>query len=99
MPQVIGMHFVCRSKLNVRHLENGSFESGFWKVDPRHASNVRYVYLHETRAQTSYLQGEVVGCRTETYQGKRRFVFTIRPTEGSEVWVGKGTGEKGYAYQ
>lgn len=84
--------------MNVKRLDEGHFESGFWKVDGKHTTTVKRIYLHQSRSERSYLQGEVIGIRPVLYQGSQRFVFVIMEDSRSGDWEGNGTGEKGYGY-
>jgi hypothetical protein len=51
------LHFVCHDGLNVVDLDDGTFLTGWWAVDPRHIREGQLVALHENRATLSYRQG------------------------------------------
>jgi hypothetical protein len=109
---VLEFHFVCRKEQNVEPAPNGFLWTGTWwvsrKVAKEAAKFASYVALHEARAQPSYLQGEIRDIRVS--KRKKEYVegqpvkneigidFLIQPTEGSLVWSGDATGEKGYRW-
>lgn len=99
MPQVIGMHFVCKDDRNVTDHGDGTFDTGFWKVSTKHCDGVEYVALHESRDSLSYRQGRVISWRTTTYEGRTRVIFTVRSDQHRRTWSGGGSGEKGYAWR
>lgn len=93
------MHFVCRNSLNIEWNSDGTFSTKYWKVSQKNAQSVKSVFLHESKSDASYLQGEVIGFRKVQYLGVvNRFEFIIRPNDLQMEWEGNGTGEKGYAY-
>jgi hypothetical protein len=94
---VIGMHFVRRGDENVVDHGDGTFDTGFWKVDAPHCGRLRYVALHQAKAEGSYRQGTVLRWRWVPYEEHRRVVSTVRDDGRSRAWVGGGSGEKGYA--
>ncbi len=92
------MHFVCRDDLNVVDHGDGTFDTGFWAVSTRHCDTVELVALHAAKDQLSYRHGRVVGWRVVPYRGRGRVVFTVRQEGPPRRWVGRGSGEKGYAW-
>ena len=97
--KVVGMHFVCRGNKNVTDNGNGTFDTGFWFVNPKHRATVEYVALHDSKATTSYRQGRVISARDIPYEGKIRTIFTVRPEGGPRAWEGGGSGEKGFLWR
>lgn len=93
------MHFVCRDDMNVVDHGDGTFDTGSWKVSRTHCDTVEYVALHESRSRPSYRQGRVLRWRTITYEGRLRVIFTVRADVERRLWVGGGSGEKGYAWR
>ena len=98
MWRVIGMHFVCRDDLNITDHGDGTFETGFWAVALKHCETVAYVALHEAKDQLSYRHGRVIDWHTVEYEGRDRVVFVVQQEGPARAWVGKGSGEKGYAW-
>lgn len=96
---VVGAHFICRHDLNVKHVGDGIFETGVWVVSEKHLKTIRYIALHESKSQSSYRQGEVLGWHTVDHNGRKRIVFHVKEDRHSRSWVGEGTGEKGYAWE
>ena len=99
MSVVVGMHFVCRDDLNVTDHGDGTFDTGFWYVSRSHCPMVEYVALHQSKDRPSYRQGRVIRWRTTTYEGKARVIFTVREDGKPKRWVGRGSGERGYAWR
>jgi len=97
--RVVGVHFICRQDMNVRHLGDGTFETGVWVVSDKHLETIRYVALHEYRSKSSYRQGEVLGWHAVEYQGRKRIVFHVKEDRQPRSWIGGGNGEKGYAWE
>ena len=108
---VIGFHFVCENDRGVKVNPDGTFLTGTWVVDKRHAERAMklkgYVALHSTRASPSYRQGTIKAWRLvdrEKQYGDQPariasgIEFIVQPTAEPYVWVGDGTGEKGYAH-
>ena len=93
------MHFVCRDDLNVTENEDGTFETGFWKVSSKWAGTGLTIALHQDRQSPSYRQGQVLSVKSCIYNGHSRLIFVVRPSKESLPWTGKGTGEKGYRYE
>lgn len=98
MKRVVGMHFVCRNDLNVTDYGDGTFDTGFWKVSRAHCSMMEYVALHESRSTPSYRQGRVIRWKVVVRDEGPRIVFTVRQEGPPRQWVGRATGEKGYAW-
>lgn len=99
MKKVVGMHFVCRNDLNVTDHGDGTFDTGFWKVARIHCVDVEYVALHEAKSTPSYRQGQVINWRVVAMDGSPRIVFTVRQEGLPRQWIGKGSGEKGFAWR
>lgn len=97
--RVVGVHFICHQDMNVRHLGDGTFETGVWVVSDKHLETIRYVALHEFRSKTSYRQGEVLGWHAVDYQGRKRIVFHVKEDGIPRPWIGGGSSEKGYAWE
>jgi hypothetical protein len=108
---VVGFHFVCDRDKGVTQNPDGTFWSGTWVVDERHA--VRglelgaYVALHSSKVEVSYRQGIVRGWRKverearygdEPVKTERGIDFLLEPTNEPYDWIGSGAGEKGYAW-
>ncbi|MBS1705183.1 MAG: hypothetical protein JST40_04870 [Armatimonadetes bacterium] len=96
MARVNRIHFVCRNNLNVTELQNGEFESGFWKVSYDVANSVKEIYLHNSRSDISYRQGEILGFRLFEHDGSQRYIFRLRPLAEPRKWFGGGAQEKSY---
>lgn len=82
MPKkVIGIHPVCRNRLDVEDLENGYFRSGHWKIPESHARTAQYIALHESKNQPSYKQGII-----ETWERSKerhdRIIFYLCKSNG-----------------
>jgi hypothetical protein len=62
---VTGFHFVCERDKGVTTNSDGTFWTGTWVVDQRHAERApavnAYVALHATKSEPSYRQGVVRG--------------------------------------
>ena len=99
MPNVVGVHFVCDNDRNVTDHGDGTFDSGFWWVARKHRPTIEYLALHRSRSSESYRQGRVIGARDVEYDGKTRTIFTVQADGISRVWVGDGTGERGYRWR
>lgn len=97
--RVVGVHFICRQDMNVRHLGDGTFETGVWVVSEKHLKTVRYVALHESKSRSSYRQGEVLGWHAVDHHGRQRIVFHVKEDHHPRSWIGEGAGEKGYAWE
>ena len=97
--KVTRMHFVCRDSEHVKHLPDGRFETGFWKVAYESAKTVRVIALHDSREANSYLQGTVVDRRLVAYGDQQRYVFVVQAIDTPYRWTGNGTGEKGYHWE
>lgn len=109
---VVGFHFVCSNEQGVVRNNNGTAWSGTWVVDKEHAERAAkigsYIALHQTKAESSYLQGIIRDFRrserehsyTEGQETQTKFgidflfEFTDKPYE----WIGDSSGEKGYAW-
>jgi hypothetical protein len=103
---VTGYHFVCGGDRGVTLIGDDRFWSGSWVVDE---GNIRkslrygaYLALHETKADMSYRQGQIVDYRrsprdmvSKTEDG---IEFLVRQTDEPYAWVGAGSGEKGYRW-
>jgi hypothetical protein len=101
---VKGFHFVCEDDAGVTFNPDGTYWTGSWVVDARHAERGveigAYVALHADRATASYRQGTILGWRkVGRDRGKieNGIEFLIQPTNEPLQWVGRGAGEKGYA--
>jgi hypothetical protein len=104
---VAGYHFVCDRARGVEHLQNGVFWSGSWVVSKENAELSKlygaYLALHETKSETSYLQGEIINIREarRSMIDKENFgiEFQVQATGKSYEWIGSGAGEKGYLWE
>lgn len=105
---VAGMHVITRDSLNTRHNPDGTFWSGAWQVDHKHAAAAvkkgSYLALHQTKSECSFLQGKVIGWDVQTPDGDENIVapcvrFLVQPSGEGLNWVGSGTGEKGYLWE
>lgn len=104
---VIGYHFVCKGHHGVTENKDGIFLTGSWVVAEHNVeqslSRGAYVALHETKELPSYLQGNLIGYRhlERKLVDKENFgiEFHCRYTPDQKVWVGDGSGEKGYNWQ
>jgi hypothetical protein len=90
---------------------DGTFWTGSWVVDIRHAELASkvgaHVALHENKASKSYRQGlakawrrsprdrEVFEIAAEIEEGVE---FLVEPTQEPLTWAGEGAGEKGYRW-
>ncbi len=106
-------HFVCQNELGVIRNPDGTIWSGTWVVAEEHAENaVRYgalLSLHSSRAELSYLQGEIKDWRRSARQPRysseqptqieEGIDFLFRPSDLPLPWKGDATGEKGYAWK
>ena len=108
---VIGFHFVCAREKGVTLNPDGTFWSGTWVVDAAHAERApevgAYLALHDNRKTSSYKQGKIKEWRKvdrdPDYAGRPVKIetgieFRVQPTTQAYTWVGRGTGEKGYAW-
>ena len=107
---VVGFHFVCENDRGVTVHPDGTFSTGTWVVDKKHADQALrlegYVALHSKRTNPSYRQGALKAWRLvdrEKQYGdlpariESGIEFLVQPTWEPYVWIGEGTGEKGYA--
>lgn len=103
---VTGYHFVCARGRGVTESTDGRFWSGSWVVAE---SNVReslkfgaHLALHETKAEPSYRQGQIVDYRRSPRdmidKDNEGIEFLVQETGQSYEWVGAGAGEKGYEW-
>jgi hypothetical protein len=110
---VEGYHFVCKSARGVTEDTAGKFRTGSWVVAE---SNVQksltygaYVALHESRQDTSYRQGKLLGYRrtirdmlADENGGETKIEegieLLVEETTQPYSWVGEATGEKGYKW-
>lgn len=110
---VEGYHFVCKNARGVAEDIAGRFRTGSWVVAE---SNVQkslkygaYIALHESRPDTSYRQGKLLGySRTirdmlaDENGGETKIEegieFLVEETMQPYSWVGDATGEKGYKW-
>ena len=90
MPKVHRLHFVCHESRNVRELANGHYDSSYWHVSYDHAKSAKQIALHESRASLSYRQGNIIDYRLCDYEGKKRYIFTVAPTN---EMIGASTGK------
>jgi hypothetical protein len=109
---VLGFHFVCPGEKGVTRNPDGTFWTGTWVVDARHAErgskNGAYVALHAAKSEPSYLQGIIRDWRrapreSEYAEGREVKIesgidFLLEPTNENYKWQGDGAGEKGYAW-
>ena len=102
--ELLEAHFVCRQRRRVEDKGDGTFSTGEWVINPRHIKQGLVFALHETRAQSSYLQG-VVERTINIRQDKkpsgrvmRRVELLVRKTPASLPWRGRGSGEKGFVW-
>jgi hypothetical protein len=106
---VIGFHFVCDREKGLTKNDDGTFWTGTWVVDKRHAAQATkvdaYVALHQSKLEFSYLQGTILDWRKSPRERQYRenevqtdegVDFLFRPTDEALEWVGDGAGEKGY---
>jgi hypothetical protein len=106
------LHFVCPGELGVTKRPDGLIVTGTWVVSAdvaeqglKHSS---IVALHASKAEPSYIQGEIVNWevrpRESRYTGdeinktREGIDFTIRLTNAALPWQGDATGEKGYLW-
>jgi hypothetical protein len=105
-------HFVCVNEQGVTRNQDGSIWTGTWVVAAAHGEAAlkhgALVALHSTKAESSYLQGTIIGWKrmpreikyTEDQYVKTElgidFLFT--PSTVPLEWKGVGSGEKGYAW-
>lgn len=110
---VEGYHFVCKNARGVTEDIAGKFRTGSWVVAE---SNVQkslkygaYIALHESRPDTSYRQGKLLGYRrsirdmlADENGGETKIEegieFLVEETMQPYSWVGDATGEKGYKW-
>lgn len=110
---VEGYHFVCKSARGVTEDGVGKFRTGSWVVAEGNVQTSlqygAYVALHESKPDTSYRQGKLLGYRrtirdmladenggeTKVEEG---IEFLVEETAQSYSWVGEATGEKGYKW-
>jgi hypothetical protein len=109
---VTGYHFVCQRDRGVILDGDDQFWSGSWVVAE---INVRasisygaYLALHESKADESYRQGQILDYRrsprdmlSQTDEGSKTeegIEFLVRSTKEPYVWEGAGSGEKGYRW-
>ena len=111
---VIGYHFVCARDRGVAQIDKDQFWSGSWVVSEANVRESlkygAYLALHESRSEMSYRQGQILdyrrsprdmldgdktGERTKIEEG---IEFRVQETSEPYVWVGEGTGEKGYRW-
>ena len=99
-------HFVCERGLGVTDAGDGCFWSGSWVVSESNVTeSIKYgaqLALHESKAEPSYLQGEIIDFRrasrdmiAKTNSG---IEFLVRATDRPLDWIGGGSGEKGYRW-
>jgi len=106
---VVGFHFVCDREKGLTKNDDGTYWTGTWVVDVRHAVQATkvdaYVALHQAKAEPSYLQGKILEWRKSPrerrygeheVQTDEGIDFLFRPTDEALEWVGDGAGEKGY---
>jgi hypothetical protein len=98
MPTVKRVSFICQDELNVKHTDEEHFETGIWKVPFDVARYAKQISLHASRAELSYLQGEILDYRGVDWEGARRYIFIVRRTALPQNWCGNASGEKGYCY-
>src|SRR5579872_3954123 len=69
---VAEFHFVCPGELGVIRNQDGTIWTGTWVVAEDHAANAithgAVVSLHSSRAEPSYLQGEILAWRKSPRQ-------------------------------
>jgi hypothetical protein len=98
------VHVVCHQGRNMDDLKDGTFLTGDWVIKPERIRQGVLFALHETKAEQSYIQGEVLGIsdiRNDTKQSGRRMRrvrLLVRKTPTSLPWRGRGSGEKGYVW-
>ncbi|MBX3581896.1 MAG: hypothetical protein KF810_08380 [Rhizobiaceae bacterium] len=103
---VTGYHFVCARGRGVTESTDGRFWSGSWVVAERNVrESLKYgahLALHETKAEPSYRQGEIVDYRRSPRdmidKDNEGIEFLVQETGQSYDWVGAGAGEKGYQW-
>jgi hypothetical protein len=109
---VTGYHFVCQRDRGVTPIENNQFWSGSWVVAEANVrTSIKYdayLALHEAKSDVSYRQGRIINYRrsvrdmlSQTDEGGRTeegIEFLVRETSEPYVWVGAGSGEKGYRW-
>jgi hypothetical protein len=102
--RLLEAHFICRQGRRVKYHSNGTFTTGEWVMNPAHIWQELVFALHETKAQSSYLQGVVVRVtnirRDRKSSGRvlRRVELLVRRTPASLPWRGRGSGEKGFVW-
>ncbi|MDO1580684.1 hypothetical protein [Rhizobium oryzicola] len=104
---VVGYHFVCSKDRGVIADESGRFWTGSWVVAEHHVESSlargAYLALHESKADVSYRQGNIVGYRRSPRDmiDKENYgiEFLVEPTLVAISWVGDGAGEKGYKWE
>ncbi|MCV3736275.1 hypothetical protein OCK02_08660 [Rhizobium sp. TRM96647] len=104
---VTGYHFVCSANRGVLEAQHGQFWSGAWVVAEQ---NVReslrygaYLALHESKADVSYRQGQIIDYRMAprdmVAKSEEGIEFLVRTTNEPYGWTGGGAGEKGYRWE
>ncbi len=104
---VTGYHFVCSRNRGVTEAGGGRFWSGSWVVAERNVQESlrygAYLALHESKADFSYRQGQLVDYREASREMVAKFddgiEFLIQETPQRYQWIGNGAGEKGYRWE
>ncbi|GIQ76633.1 hypothetical protein [Bradyrhizobium sp. RD5-C2] len=105
-------HFVCPKETDVTQNADGSTWTGTWVVAEEIVDAAltygSIVALHTSKAELSYLQGEIRAWRRSPRQ--RRYAdgqtvkttsgidFLLTPNDNPVPWHGDGAGEKGYRW-
>jgi hypothetical protein len=106
-------HFVCPHELGITRNQDGTIWSGTWVVAKEHAEKaVMYgalVSLHSSKAEPSYLQGQIKDWRKSARQPRysseqltqieEGIDFLFKPSNLPLMWKGDGSGEKGYSWK
>lgn len=104
---VTGYHFVCSRNRGVTEAGGGRFWSGSWVVAERNVQDSlrygAYLALHESKADFSYRQGQLLDYRKASREmvakSEDGIEFLIQETPQRYQWVGSGAGEKGYRWE
>ena len=109
---VLGYHLKCKREQGVIQNPDGTFWTGTWAIAESQAERSlqagSYAALHEAKADPSYLQGNIKAWRPnkrqKEYAPGRKVQkdtgvdFLVVPTDKPLMWIGDGSGERGYAY-
>ena len=85
-------HFVCRKATRDGYTQTGNvFTTHAWRVSDHVARGLKRVHLHDTKDDTSWAQGRVVGWRRVDHPKGPRIEFDVEVDDVTDVWpTGKG---------